>query len=362
MKAPPEIFVSYAWKGESEALVDQLCENFEARGYTITRDKSTLGYTDSIQQFMDRIGRGHYIIAVINDKYMRSEYCMYEAYRMFQSPAVRERLFPIVLPDADVFSFRGQAAYLKYWDEAYKDLLAEYQEIAQSNPTMAAPLTERLRNIEVTTRFINDFMAAVGDMNVLTSGMHREANFAQLIEAIEARMHASDDHAPEGATFPNIAEPDPKSGHVNVGEISNINGSDIQIAGRDIQRTTINTGGGTYIGGNVNTGGGDFIGRDKIVSNTYLHQSEKVTAAQFAELLNKIKAAVPTSGLDADEQDEIHSDLERVIGQTAKPDPNAKIIASRLNNIVEFLAEAGATPQLLEWAQQAVEWAGQLFQ
>ncbi len=84
-----EIFVSYAWKGESEVLVDEICQTFTAKGYKIVRDKSTMIYKDSIKNFMDQIGRGKFIIAVISDKYMKSEYCMYEAYRMFQSPSFR---------------------------------------------------------------------------------------------------------------------------------------------------------------------------------------------------------------------------------------------------------------------------------
>lgn len=188
-----EIFISYAWKGESESLVDRICDTFTSQGFQIRRDKSTLTYRDSIREFMDRIGRGKYIIAVVSDKYMKSEYCMYEAYRMFQSPAFRERVFPIVLPDADIFSFRGQAAYLRYWHEEYMALEAEYRSIAEDKPTMVVALTERLRDIEATTRFINDFMDAVGDMNVLTSQMHLDSNFEQLLEAIESRIKRTDE-------------------------------------------------------------------------------------------------------------------------------------------------------------------------
>jgi len=188
----PEIFISYAWKGESESLVDRICDAFAAKGFQVTRDKSTMTYKDSIRDFMDRIGRGKFIIAVVSDKYMKSEYCMYEAYRMFQSPAFKERVFPIVLPDTDIFSFRGQTAYLRYWDQEYKALEAEYRSIASASPTMVAPLTERLRDIEATTRFINDFMAAVSDMNVLTSQMHFDSNFDQLLSAIETRIQDAD--------------------------------------------------------------------------------------------------------------------------------------------------------------------------
>ena len=37
------------------------------------------------------------------------------------------------------------------------------------------------------------------------------------------------------------------------------------VAGRDIDKRTIHTGGGAYIGGDVDLGGGDFVGRDKVV-------------------------------------------------------------------------------------------------
>jgi hypothetical protein len=193
-----EIFVSYAWKGESESLVNKLCEAFASKGYQVIRDKSAMTYKDSIKKFMDSIGRGKFIIAVVGDKYMRSEYCMYEAYRMFQSPAFGERVFPIVLPDTDIFSFRGQAAYLKYWHQEYKALEGEYKEIAELSPTMVGPLTDRLRDIESTTRFINDFMAAVSDMNVLTSQAHAESNFAQVLQAIEERMQHAEQKSEEG--------------------------------------------------------------------------------------------------------------------------------------------------------------------
>lgn len=241
----PEIFVSYAWKGESETLVDQLCKAFAAKGYRITRDKSAMTYKDSIKDFMESIGRGKFIIAVVSDKYMKSEYCMYEAYRMFQSPAFRERVFPIVLPDADVFSFRGQAAYLKYWDTEYKALEAEYKGIANVSPSMVAPLTERLRDIEATTLFINDFMAQVGDMNVLTSQIQLESNFSQLITAIEARIK----------------------------DLEKDTQGERSAASSELRSSNIDTGGGAYISGGVNTGGGGFVGRDSNVKNNGINIS-----------------------------------------------------------------------------------------
>ncbi len=91
-----EIFISYAWGGDSETIVDEIARIFAEAGYSIERDKTHLNYRKSIREFMDSIGRGKYIIVVVSDKYMKSEYCMYEAYRMFQSPQIGDRILPIV--------------------------------------------------------------------------------------------------------------------------------------------------------------------------------------------------------------------------------------------------------------------------
>jgi hypothetical protein len=57
-------------------------------------------------------------------------------------------------------------------------------------PTKAVPLTDRLKDIELVAYFVNDFMAKIADMSVLTSETHAESGFEQLIQAIEQRMEA----------------------------------------------------------------------------------------------------------------------------------------------------------------------------
>jgi len=44
LKSQKEIFVSYAWGGGSESIVDEICAAFEEAGYKITRDKTDLTY------------------------------------------------------------------------------------------------------------------------------------------------------------------------------------------------------------------------------------------------------------------------------------------------------------------------------
>ena len=45
-----EVFVSYAWGGESEAIVDHLEAAFRERNITLLRDKNQLNYRDRIRE------------------------------------------------------------------------------------------------------------------------------------------------------------------------------------------------------------------------------------------------------------------------------------------------------------------------
>jgi len=63
-----EIFISYAWRGESEEFVNRLDQVFQSQGISIVRDKRDLGYKGLIKEFMERIGRGKCVIVVISDR------------------------------------------------------------------------------------------------------------------------------------------------------------------------------------------------------------------------------------------------------------------------------------------------------
>ena len=61
--APPQhssqqdIYISYAWGGESEKIVDLLDAELDKRGVKIIRDKRALPYKGSIVEFMKDIGK-----------------------------------------------------------------------------------------------------------------------------------------------------------------------------------------------------------------------------------------------------------------------------------------------------------------
>jgi hypothetical protein len=53
----PEIFISYAWGGESEKIVDVLYNAFQAKGYNIIRDKVNLGFKAQLLHLWTELGK-----------------------------------------------------------------------------------------------------------------------------------------------------------------------------------------------------------------------------------------------------------------------------------------------------------------
>ena len=108
-----EVFISYAWGDDSpegkerkqivDGLVDALRKHPEP--ITVRIDCHEMRPGDLISAFMDRLAAADRVIVVISAKYLRSEYCMYELFKIYQNCRNRvedfqRRIIPVILPDA----------------------------------------------------------------------------------------------------------------------------------------------------------------------------------------------------------------------------------------------------------------------
>lgn len=180
-----EIFVSYAWGGESEKIVDQLDRAFQNSGITIIRDKRDLGYRGHIKEFMEKIGRGNAIIVVISKKYLESENCMFELVQIAKNDQFYDRIFPIVLGDANIYKPVQRLRYVKYWEEQIAELDQEMKSVSSANLQGFREAIDLYTEIRGMIAKLTDTLT---DMNALTVEMHREADFKHLIDAIEQKM------------------------------------------------------------------------------------------------------------------------------------------------------------------------------
>ncbi|MDD2815739.1 MAG: toll/interleukin-1 receptor domain-containing protein [Thiotrichaceae bacterium] len=179
-----EIFISYKWRGESERIVNELDKHLMEKGLTVIRDKRDLGFKGKIKEFMQRIGRGRYVVVVISDKYLKSDNCMFELLEIAQNGDFYDRIFPIVLADADIYKPVKRLAYVKHWENEIQALNEAMKEVSAAN------LQGFRDEIDLYTK-IRERIASLTDvlknMNTLTPEMHEASGFEKLYQAIEDR-------------------------------------------------------------------------------------------------------------------------------------------------------------------------------
>jgi hypothetical protein len=186
------VYVSYAWKEEEQnRLVDKLGKACAARGIKLRRDKTSIGYGDSIRQFMDQIGAAGHVVLVLSEAYFKSDYCMYELRQIYENKAFRQRVSPIVLSGTRFHEPIERIPYIKYWEKKTADLQAALRDL---DPKYTLNLHKDLDGYAECRRLIDKLQSILGDMNTLTEEVHVGTDFAALLDRIlpQAALAAPD--------------------------------------------------------------------------------------------------------------------------------------------------------------------------
>jgi hypothetical protein len=266
------VFISYAWGGEREDIVNQIDETLQKRGIKIIRDKRSLGYRGSIKEFMERIGQGHCVIVVISDKYLRSPNCMFEMVEIADNKQFHDRIFPIVLSDADIYDPVRRIEYVKYWETKRAELAEAMRSV---DPANLQGIRDDMDQYDRIRDRVSGITSILKDMNTLTPDMHKDSQFSSLYDAIVQRMdestagstaesdpmvkNADDEHLTqakaETGDKPKKEPIKPSSDTRDSSGSNNIQGTNVS-GGINIQGTNVNVG-GDIVGGNKTVFGGE---------------------------------------------------------------------------------------------------------
>lgn len=181
----PEVFVSYAWTTDSCAVVDNIQEEFEKQGIRLIRDREEIRYKNSIRDFMRRIGQGKCVVVVISEKYLKSENCMFEMIEISKAKNLRERIFPIVLPDANIYKATGRIRYVQHWESEIREL-DEALKTVRGDSLIA--LQDDLNIYAEIRRMFDGIADSLRDMNALTPDLHETSDYEELIRRIRAQI------------------------------------------------------------------------------------------------------------------------------------------------------------------------------
>ena len=180
-----QVYISYAWGGESERIVNELDADLQSKGIMVVRDKRDLGFKGMIRDFMQQIGRGHAVIVVISDKYLKSPNCMYELVEIARNKDFYDRVFPIVLGDADIYNPVNRIKYIKHWEDKLKELDEAMRSVSSAN---LQGMREEIDSYDEIRDNISNLTFFLKDMNTLTPEMHENSNFAVLFATLEKRL------------------------------------------------------------------------------------------------------------------------------------------------------------------------------
>lgn len=188
------VYVSYAWREEEQnRLVDRLGEACRARGIELVRDTEHIGYGQSIRAFMDKLAQAEHIVLVLSDAYFRSDYCMYELCGIHQDrhfADFRKRVYPIILRGTHLYKPVERIQFVKHWIAEAKQLEQELNGLEDCKHTLE--LRRSLEDYADFHRLIDKLMNVLADMNSLTEDVHRDTDFAALLDRIKGNAEVDD--------------------------------------------------------------------------------------------------------------------------------------------------------------------------
>ncbi len=183
----PAIYISHAWGGKSEEIVGKIMKKFSSEGIEITMDKKDLGYRQSINDFMLNLGAADAIIIVVSNKYLHSEYCMFELLQIYKNKNILDRIFPVVLDEVSIAKSTDRLDLVKFWETQTNEL--ENKIRALDSISNIEGITDDLNLYKSIRNNIAHLTAILKDINTLNITLHQQSDFDELFKAVAKKVN-----------------------------------------------------------------------------------------------------------------------------------------------------------------------------
>lgn len=114
---------------------------------------------------MDKIESLDYVILLISEAYLRSYNCLYEAIAAYKGKS-KQNLIPVVFNNAHIFDYNKQIDLISFWNESKTKLAANSECL---NSISKIEISKRLRQMDVISNYLGDFLAFISDINCILS-------------------------------------------------------------------------------------------------------------------------------------------------------------------------------------------------
>lgn len=200
------VFISHAWGGLSDEVTQALIRKFKEKNIPYIVDKSHLDYRGSIQEFMIQLGKADMVIIILSNKYLQSEFCMFELIQIYKNDRLRDRIFPIVLDEVAISKSTDRLELVKYWENQIDLLQSKLKEL--NSLSYIEGITDDLNLYTEIRNNIAKLTSILRDINSLNLRMHSDTDFEILCQGILAKLKPS--KAPIPVKPETVIEPKPE--------------------------------------------------------------------------------------------------------------------------------------------------------
>lgn len=176
-KIPPTIFLSYSWANVEAA--DTIDHDFRNIGINFLRDERNAKYRSSLKEFMQRVGKSDFVVMLISDEFLKSEYCMYEMSELLNTHEFEKRILPVSLENATaIFEAGSRTLYYDYWKkelQAAEERLKEY---------LNADFLQQKKKMEMISHHLDDFFTSLTDLHIIPFEELRKQHYKPMLEII----------------------------------------------------------------------------------------------------------------------------------------------------------------------------------
>lgn len=200
MKKKIEIFISYA-KPESDQYSDRqqstflaIYRYFHKKGFNVIAN-ARMAYKESLNEYIQRLGYGKYIIIILSDAYLKSKNSMAEVLEMLKYPDFHDRIFPVVLDDAKIDDPMDLLDYVKYWEEKIEKLDKKIRTLRVISDINA--VQEDINLYTSIRRIISNFSSEIADMKTVRVEGKKKLNLSPLVKSLDKKIRKDKLEAPK---------------------------------------------------------------------------------------------------------------------------------------------------------------------
>lgn len=182
----PEVYISHAWGGESDVILKKIVKALEKQQIEVVYDHKDLQYRGSINAFMQELGKARAVILIISNKYLQSEYCMFELLQIYDNQQFLHRIFPVVLDEVQISKSTDRLDLIKFWEEQQHLLESKIRELKSLAHIQG--ITDDLNLYGDIRKHIAKFTHILKDINTLNISTHYEENFNSLVRQVQQAL------------------------------------------------------------------------------------------------------------------------------------------------------------------------------